>query len=144
MFEIYCIVPSRGDKSSRDDLLEYSLREIAERHTLRCWVFGDVKEVIACIVENCIGYSVRHCFGDSATYVKCPFVVKENGKTILDSKLSPQVGVCSVYMGSREVLELEVAMGLEVFFSNLGDIKNGEHTDILAAEEQELSKYQNI
>lgn len=119
MFEIYCVVPTKGDNSSREDLFEYSLRELAERHSLQCLTFDNMKDLIKYIINNCIRYLPRQNFGQSVTYVKCPFVVKRDGKVIFDSKLSPDVGEVSVYMGTREILELDVAVNLEEHLENL-------------------------
>lgn len=144
MFEIYYIIPRKGDNTSRDDLFEYSLREVTEKYTLKNSLFDNIDDLIKCIVENCIGYSLKVLYGESTSYVKHPFVVKSGDQLVLDSKLTPNIGRVSVYMGTREVLELEVAMGLENFFNSAGIIKNGKHTHHLAAQEQELSKYQDI
>lgn len=113
MFEIYYVVPKKGDRSSKDDLLEYSLREVVDKHTLIHEYFGDIKDVVSCIVGNCIGYYTKTCYISSKTFVKCPFVLRYNGIVFFDS--SKDANICEVYsyMASQREMELDVSMKFE-------------------------------
>lgn len=113
MFEIYYIVPTKGDKSSKDDLLEYSLREVIDKHTLIHKSFSDIKDVICCIVESCIGYYTKTCYVSSRTYIKCPFVIRRDNQVIFDSNKDNSICTSYTYMASQKEMEFDVYMKLE-------------------------------